>query len=250
MKNKFQLQTPIITILANQISSTLAIQSVDNDKSKLEFLDFNNGELVNKTLTFNSFEIVKAFVGNILVLQEYDKDNFPAVKQLYTFDIVNQEVLNVYKNASFLALEGSKMLVLNNINEQISEQCFDIDVNIDELNNDTFKTNIFFPQNYRNDNLYYPEIVSFLSQYEAATIFDTVEYLEWNDLILISYYICNEEQLFNNYLLVINSQGELVLSETLSENSKGTAEISFFIAHKHLVYLGNHQEITTMKLEF
>lgn len=79
------------------------------------------------------------------------------------------------------------------------------------------------------------------------TITKGVEYLEFNDWIMVSAYV-EESAKLANYLLVFRSTGALVLTLKLGENLAGLGSDTFFILSGCLFLVQNKTDLVAYRL--
>ena len=73
-----------------------------------------------------------------------------------------------------------------------------------------------------------------------------IEYLEYEDLIIVSVFVT--ETGLANYLYGLNASGEILLKEKLGEDLKGVGLDTFFIFSGHLIFVKNKNELTSYKI--
>ncbi len=93
------------------------------------------------------------------------------------------------------------------------------------------------PLHYTDDNEFFPAIFKFLYRLLSIDIQKGVDYLEYKDKIIISYYLYCENKLCN-YLLVVNRKREILLHELIAE-SEGLGISTFTIKPEILLYVKN-----------
>ena len=75
----------------------------------------------------------------------------------------------------------------------------------------------------------------------------SLEYLEESSLIFISCYAQSEQGLIND-LLVLSTDGEMVLREKLGEQLKGIGQDTFFIYGGSVIFVKNRGELFSYKI--
>ncbi|MFY7827755.1 MAG: DUF4905 domain-containing protein [Flectobacillus sp.] len=93
------------------------------------------------------------------------------------------------------------------------------------------------PVHYTEQNEYFPAIYRFVYRLLNVDIQKAVDYLEYKDKIIISYYLYHENKLWN-YLLVVNNRKEILLNELLTE-TEGLGLVTFTVKPEILLYVKN-----------
>lgn len=104
------------------------------------------------------------------------------------------------------------------------------------------------PFQYMDGNAYFETIKKFLQQTRNLTPVMGAEYLETEELILVSYYILEGTGLAN-YLLVMHENGELLLTEKLGGQLKGLGVETFFILSGYLFFVRNKHEFLSYQIK-
>jgi hypothetical protein len=98
------------------------------------------------------------------------------------------------------------------------------------------------PVMYLEGSAYFETLKEFVEQKTQHTIKKGVEYLEWNEWILMSLYR-EENGKLANYLLVFSRDGVLLMDEKLGENLSGLGTDTFFILAGCLILVKNRTEL-------
>jgi hypothetical protein len=98
------------------------------------------------------------------------------------------------------------------------------------------------PVQYLEGTSHFETVKKFVRQHIMKEISMGVEYLEWNNLIVMSVYVQENEGLAN-YLLVFTLEGEIELSEKLGEKLQGLGVDTFFILSGCLFFVKNRSEL-------
>lgn len=98
-----------------------------------------------------------------------------------------------------------------------------------------YKTPVF----YEETNPHYDLVSTFLKNEGKIDLKFGIEYFENEKIICFSYYIC-EEGKFNNYLFIINHEGETIVHEILQRDCKG-AGIGTFFEFKNRIISSQHK---------
>ena len=99
------------------------------------------------------------------------------------------------------------------------------------------------PVQYAEGTPHYETVKTFLSQKLTLLPVRALEYLEYESLIMISYYISHEG--LANYLLVMDKNGNVLLHEKLGEQLKGIGLDTFFMLSGCLFFVKNSEELVS-----
>ena len=108
------------------------------------------------------------------------------------------------------------------------------------------KEDITRPQQYLADHSYFDTVKTFFSQKFNLIPITALEYLEYNSLIIVSFYV--QENELTNYLFVISVEGDLLLKEKLDEHLKGIGLDTFFIFSGCVFFVKNKVELVSYKI--
>ena len=92
------------------------------------------------------------------------------------------------------------------------------------------------PLPYLPADAYYPLLQDFIKQKTGRAAEQTIEYLETENRILMSFYAENDSVLAN-FLLVSSAQGEVLLDFYLQQNVNGLGSDTFFIFAEKLFFI-------------
>jgi len=90
---------------------------------------------------------------------------------------------------------------------------------------------------YESDTEYHKTVSDFLSLEQPLSC----EYLEWNDKIIISYYV-RSENVFDRYLLLLKD-GNKELKVCQDQGMKGFAPGAFFVFENQLIFIQDRNEV-------
>ncbi|QSE99072.1 hypothetical protein [Fulvivirga lutea] len=104
------------------------------------------------------------------------------------------------------------------------------------------------PSLYTAINEHYPLLVSFIKSLTNDEPNNKgIEYLEWNDYVVVSYY--TGEKSMANFLLVVNNNKEIVVHEQLGINLLGIGQDTFTVDGNKLIFVKDNCEIFIYQYE-
>jgi hypothetical protein len=99
------------------------------------------------------------------------------------------------------------------------------------------------PVQYAEGSSHFDTVKTFLAQKLNLSPVLAFEYLEYDSRIFISYYVM--ETGLANYLLVVGSEGEVLLHEKLDEHLKGIGMDTFFVLAGCLFFVKNREDLVS-----
>lgn len=103
------------------------------------------------------------------------------------------------------------------------------------------------PSQYAEGHSYFSTVQTFLQSRFNLTPVVSLEYLEAFSVICISCYTRDDQELIND-LLVLSTDGELLLRENLGEHLKGIGQDTFFIYDGSVIFVKNRGELFSYKI--
>lgn len=103
------------------------------------------------------------------------------------------------------------------------------------------------PVRYKEGNVYFGKLASFLQTILNIKNPVCIDYLDHRPYMMFSYYIYQQDQIVQ-YLLIVNDQKQVVLHEQLSEGRDGIGQSTILLKNSTLVYLKDSSEFSSLKL--
>lgn len=187
---------------------------------------------------------------NILLLHTFVNKGNPDRKNLIAVDIFSQKVLWQVEDFSFsdlndLEIKGHKtngdiaMATVQLKSGELKEESW-----VPSLN--SVQEAALKPQLYSEGTTHFDTLRKFMELRASVHLTGGAEYLEFEDLILISAYF--QEGGLANYLYVFNKTGEIVLREKLGEMLQGLGVDTFFILAGCLFLVKNKSELVAFRV--
>lgn len=188
---------------------------------------------------------------NILFFTVYiDANNNPDRKSILAFDIFERKILWWRNDFAISTVSGG---IVTGVDTKFGSKEVGLNaIDGKELSRDAVvfgaeqNFNVTRPFQYHEGSTHFDTVRSFLKSKTNILPVITVEYIEYGSLIVISAF-ANPDDLAN-YLFVFNSEGKLLLNETLGEHLKGIALDTFFILQGFLIFVKNKRELFCYKL--
>jgi hypothetical protein len=159
----------------------------------------------------------------------------------YTFVSLNENQLLAYDPSSsekvfkrFSIADGKEL-------ETLSETEFGV------VSDDIKKqvTVIQNPLHYTIENMYFDKIAKFVEAYSGLQPETALDYLEYKNKIIVSFYSKVGEKMVN-YLLVVNEEGEILYNESIGSELNGIGLDSFFLFKELLIFVKNKKELVIL----
>lgn len=103
------------------------------------------------------------------------------------------------------------------------------------------------PVQFLEGTTHFESVKSFIGHKTQLSIVMGVEYLEWDNWIMVSAY-ADQEGSLANYLLVFDKAGTMLLREKLGEKLQGLGTDTFFVLSGCLFFVKNKSELVAYKL--
>jgi hypothetical protein len=106
---------------------------------------------------------------------------------------------------------------------------------------------IVLPQHYPAQTPYFDTIKQFFTEGLNIEIINSVDYLEITDYILIAYFLQKNEE-FQNNLLILDTNAQILLHTTMNHKSEGKASESFLLINHQLFFIKDKSELIAYQL--
>lgn len=240
--------------LTDALNSRLYLEVRDIEQKKVSFsaLDLQHTKWLWRDVVFEEawWISLTAVSGDILLLTIYTDSGNPDKKSLIAYDVLNEQLI-WWKNG--FSLSAANFHFVKGIDSKFSHKSIILDLftgePVDHVDFDLeFLQNfpVIRPFQYEQDTVHFNTVRDFLKLKCAITPVITIEYLEFESLIMVSVFI--KEQDLANYLYVFSSAGNVLLKEVLGEDLKGVGLDTFFIFSGQLIFVKNKRELLSYKI--
>ncbi len=235
----------------------LEIRHEKQHQVRFAALDLEHEKLLWKDLTFQEpwWVSMSATDGSTLVLHEYQDSQNPERKQYFAIDVATRQT--IWQSDTFQVRQVRQGWLLG-YDLQGEERRYKLLA----VKDDTEKPlpageaahlwtaenkKIQYPLHYTETQPYFDLIRQFVLRYTDTQPVGGCEYLEYRDIILISYYI-RQAKALANYLLMTNKAGDLLLQERLAHHLTHQGWGTFFIAHEKLIIVQEKSQLISYAL--
>ncbi|MEX1239786.1 MAG: DUF4905 domain-containing protein [Cyclobacteriaceae bacterium] len=191
-----------------------------------------------------------AMSGDILLFTMYTDTDNPDRKSLMAYDLSDNKMSWWYNGFSF---SGANALYVKGIDARFPAKEIILDLfsgkalqQVDFHLEDSQNFPVIRPFQYEEGTGHFDTVRDFLQARLGIAPVATIDYLEFQRLIMVSVFV--QENNLANYLIVLDSGGEVVFNEKLGENLKGVGLDTFFIYSDHLIFVKNKSELITYKI--
>ena len=222
-------------------NNTAVLEIRDEDTRQVSFsaLDLQSGEILWQDLRpEKSWWLALVGVFEVyLILHKYSSQQKPEPKGLLILSLQTGEILKKVDDWIFFNCQENILTVY-----QMDENNMPIyqEIILENLNTDSLKpqlTQNFSPTHYPEDSPHFPAIFNFLYRLISIEAQKGVDYLEIDNKIVISYYIYSNK-LFQNYLLVITHDRQILLNDLIA-TTEGIGIDTFTLQSDTLLYVKN-----------
>lgn len=251
--NSFILKGVIWKISVHNTKPLLILETRDAERRKTTFfaIDIEKQEIKwEKHQLQNSWWLgLEIIVGDKVFLHSYEDIQSPLHKGIMALDIItgkelwsNQELVYAGLNRQNLVMkfsgdEHSKFL-------EVDPQNGAILITIDQPIFTVQEHNhlVINPTHLVEGSTHFSRILDFIQQSTGKMGVLAIDYLEYNEHIILAFYI-KEDDMLSNYLMLVNEAGKLLFCEAIEVNLKGVGKDTFFVFHNKIVFIRNKSEL-------
>jgi len=108
---------------------------------------------------------------------------------------------------------------------------------------------IQLPMFYSEPSEYFAEVRDFLLDLTGHTAVKGCEYLEYGHIIVISFYLYTDKQTMENYLLVLNKKGEVLLKKVIGRELTGIGLDTLILVNGTLIVAENKSIVNGYRIQ-
>ena len=228
----------------------LEIRNESTRQVSFSILDLDTGLLVWENVQFEeSWWLSLAAIGDVVMLTHYDNPDNPDLQSVLAVDLHSREILWWKNKFSFHAMVGKSIIGTDSsLGTKFVALNLQDGMPLNDKPDLTTHQNFLLrkPLQYLPQTTYYETVADFLRKQVVAPE-GTIEYLEVDEFVFISFYSRNDANLAN-YLIVVTIEGKFLLNEKIGEHLKGIGLDTFFIFCGYLIFVKNKSELVSYKL--
>lgn len=227
----------------------LEVRDVQKKKASFSALNLQNYEWLWKDVMLEEpwWVSLATVSGDMLLFTMYTDANNPDRKSLLAYDVAKNNISWWYNGFSFSAANA---LYVKGIDARFPSSEIILDLftgkavlQADFHLEDSQNFPVIRPFQYEEGTGHFDTVRDFLQTRLGIVPVATIDYLEFQRLIIVSVFV--KENDLANYLYVLDSGGEVVFNQKLGENLKGVGLDTFFIYSNHLIFVKNKSELIT-----
>jgi hypothetical protein len=243
----------IWNMLESSENKTLLLEVRRSADKTVSFAAYDYGEnrFLWRDVTFEEpwWINLSAVVGGMVLFTVYTETNNPDQKSLVAYRLQEQSIAWWRNDFSLTAVSGSavtgfsyktgmKELTLDGNTGQAMEP----EKRVEASQNLT----VLRPFHYKAGEAGFETIRTYMAGRFGGEPVLGVDYLEYGDLILISYYVREPE--LANHLIVLDTEGNVMMQEKAGQNLSGIGVDTFFVLEGSLIFVKNKSEFLRYKL--
>lgn len=219
--------------------AVLEIRDENTRQVSFSALDLQSGEILWQDLRPEKswwLALVGVF-GDYLMLHKYSSQQKPEPKGLLILNVQTSEIIQKIDDWIFFNCQSTILTVY-----QLDENNLPVyqEIILEKLSKNSFKAKLpqnLSPTHYPEDSPHFPAIFNFLYRLIGIEAQKGIDYLEIDNKIVISYYIYSNK-LFQNYLLVITHDRQILLNDLIA-TTEGIGIDTFTLQSDTLLYVKN-----------
>jgi hypothetical protein len=197
---------------------------------------------------------VAAVIDGKLVLQHFPQPNLPIAAGIFVWDIFTQALCWATHDYRFERIsyqniqatptaspEDSVLLSLSTGNKLTEDALL--------LTHTIASPKAIHPQQYWQGTPHFVTVCTFLSNRFDIHPVEVLDYLEYKELVFISYFLPKnlpKSMGYSNYMLILDKQGEILWQNCINSNGKGITFDTFFVDNQKVIFLKDHHELIVL----
>lgn len=252
----FLFEDEIWKIVFEANSSRVAIELRNESTKDVKYIVW---DLFDKNFTEISpfpgwLSSLSIFHNNKLIVQKYKQGGFPEAAGFTLIDALTGKVELEVKEGAVGFVSDQLLITSKLLFEKVRFQSFNFqtgeikEIPEAEVNSiEPSETKIESPQQYLSDSIHFNTVKQFVKLKTKKEAVEGTEYFETELKIIVSYYIRAAEKL-ENFLLITDSKGNVLMDELINSNIQGIKKNSFFIKENLLIYIKDKKEFQSYVL--
>ena len=215
-------------------------------------LNLQNNQWLWKDVVFDEpwWISLRAIQSDILLFTIYTDTNNPDKKSVLAYDVTKKEIV-WWRNG--FSLTSVNRLTVSGVDAKFAGKESILDLftgepvqrgDFDLADSQNFP--VIRPFQYEEGTEYFVTVKDFLHSRLGISPVASIEYLEINDLIVVS--VCLKEEGLANYLYVLDANGEVLMAEKLGEHLKGIGLDTFFVFSGNLLFVKTKNELLSYSI--
>ena len=239
-------------MLAIPQHSLLILELRDENRREVKFsaCDYTNGHFWWENVTLEEPWWINTLAANehVVVYQIFEDLKHPEQKSLIIVELKTARTLLRKDNFTFRRLMRNAVegILHEGTEGVLTTIAFDVppenDFGPGEISSPVL------PFHYLEGAPYFETVKKFVALRQRHEAVGGAEYLEYEALIIISYYVRDPEGL-TNYIVVLHENGDVLLSEKLGDHLKGLGSETFFAVSGSLFFVRNQGDLLSYKIE-
>jgi len=195
----------------------------------------------------------------VLLVHQYADIQQPSPIGIVAIDSQTGELLWQLPEYEFVDIQNKKVIALFRENSAPKYAQFDLQTGLWEENlstvdsthsNDIFPPSLVYPKRYVEPEKNFNLVKEFMKKRFKVDIFGAVDYLEYDNLLIISYFFGKNSQL-NNKLLTLDLKENVLIDELLDINLKGVALDTFLIYNNtQLIFIKEKKQLNGYRFHY
>ncbi len=104
-----------------------------------------------------------------------------------------------------------------------------------------------FPRQYLPESPHFETVATFIKGSQDLDISAGAEYLEHKGLIFISYYLCTGEKTLDNYLLILDQNGDICFQDLIGSELPGIGLDTFYLFDDLVLFVKEKNTLVALK---
>jgi hypothetical protein len=228
---------------------SIAYIRLSNDSDEVQYLD----------IPFEGNWLPALLYQNKLIFQSYPDTRLPSSEQIWVYDLLVKRTLFHLPTHSFHSILNDRLICYRLVDSELKYEIIDWQdgtlienlihspVQMQTIEDDR----LVFPEAYPEDSSQFVTVRNFLSNRFQIQPVKVLDYLEYREMVFISYFLpkkLSKMDGFSNYLLILDTNAQILLNECINSFGKGITFDSFLIVNQKLIFLKNRNELIVYAL--